>query len=115
MAYHRSPDRNLKRPLKEPGPVLAFGKPPVELVFCCPCGGREVYVTSPPHEIEFDQDEKLTLNGSVGSRAVEGPHDFRLVHGEVLHDLPASWCHFFVKNGEVEMCGDAQCPGGSGA
>ena len=108
MTYTRAPSTEIARPLTEIGPVLAWENRAV--VFLCPCGGREVYVTSPPHTISFP-DNQLHLDGSVGSRPIAGEKDFRLVHGEALHNLPANWCHFFVKDGVYEMCGDAQCPG----
>ena len=91
--------------------MLAWGSDPGEIVFLCPCGGREVYVTCPPHEATFDDDGRLTLNGSCGSRPVSAPHDFRIVHGKVHRNLPANWCHFWMKDGETEMVSDARCPG----
>ena len=92
--YRRAPSNEMERPLTEAGPVLAWDG---AVIFLCPCGAREVYVTSPPHTIEFDDEGRLTLNGSVGSRERE--------------DLPANWCHFWMKGGAAEMCDDAQCPG----
>ena len=70
------------------------------VIFRCPCSERQVYVASPPHTISWDVDSELNLDGSVGSRA-QGYSPAR----------PANWCHFFIKNGEAEMCADAQCPG----
>ena len=70
------------------------------IVFKCPCGERDVYVASPPHEITWDDDGALTLNGSVGS------------HEDKARGRDANWCHFFIKGGAVDMCSDAQCPGG---
>lgn len=98
--YRRAPSNAMERPLTEAGPVLAwddYGKGGA-VIFLCPCGDREVYVTSPPHSIEFDDDGRLTLDGSVG-----GSGRWR---GENL-------CHFLLKAGEVEICGDAKCPGGA--
>ena len=70
------------------------------VVFRCPCDEREVYVASPPHEISFDEDGALTLDGSVGSRA------------DPSRDRPAkNWCHFHIKAGDPTMCDDSQCPG----
>ena len=69
--------------------------------FRCPCGQRRVYVTEPPHEIKFDAEGLLTITGSCGYAATD--------------EHPANWCHFFIKGGEPEMCGDAQCPGGVAA
>ena len=100
MTYRRVPTSKTEPEVKEIGPVLHF--PWASAVeFRCPCGERVVYVTEPPHKIEFDDDERLTLDGSCGSR--EQPH----------LGQPANWCHFFIKGGEVEMCGDAKCPGGN--
>ena len=48
----------------------------------------------------------MTLHASCGYRE-------KRKEGEVVR--PANWCHFWIKSGEVEMCGDSQCPGGSGA
>ena len=70
------------------------------VVFRCPCDGRQVYIASPPHEIAFDEDGRLTLNGSCGYKA------------RPSLDLPANWCHFWIKGGTPEMCDDALCPGG---
>lgn len=111
--YRRAENNDVDRPLKECGPVLSFGKPGEGgcVVFLCPCGGREVYVTSPPHTIEWDDAGRLSLDGSVGSKELSGPHEFRIVHGESLHDLPANWCHFKVKVGVATMYDDAKCPG----
>ena len=69
------------------------------VIFRCPCNERNVYVASPPHEIAFDDDGLLTLTGSCG-------YAERVDLGR-----PANWCHFFIKNGEMEMCPDSQCPG----
>lgn len=65
--------------------------------FQCPCGLRTVYVTQPPHEIQFDDVGRLTLVGSVGFRA----------RGE----YPANWCHFDMTGGKATMYSDAKCPG----
>ena len=86
--YRRAPTTDMERPLAEPGPVLAWDQ---AVIFLCPCGEREIYITSPPHEIEFDEEGRLTLNGSVGSRE--------------KGDRPANWCHFRMRNGE---CRDVQ-------
>ena len=72
------------------------------VVFRCPCDERQIYVASPPHTITFDDDGRLTLNGSVGSKEIRGPGG-----------RPSNWCHFWVWGGTPEMCSDAQCPGGS--
>ena len=71
------------------------------VVFKCPCGERDVYVSQPPHTIDFDDDELMTLDGSVGSRVDDS------------RDRAANWCHFWIRGGEHEMASDAQCPGGS--
>ena len=67
--------------------------------FRCPCGDRLPYVVSPPHGIRIAEDGKLTIEGSVGSR-----ENFRNKH-------PRNWCHFFIRDGQPEMCSDAKCPG----
>ena len=92
---HHSPD--MIRPLK-PGPVLFWEEGDRESVhFSCPCGEREVYVTTEEgHAISFDADGRLTLVGSVG-----GAGEWK---GENL-------CHFLMTDGRVEMCDDAKCPG----
>lgn len=69
--------------------------------FRCPCGARRVYVTSPPHKIEFgDGDTLKSLGGSCGYRA--------------RNNRPANWCHFTITDGVAEMHSDAKCPGGTG-
>ena len=74
------------------------------VVFRCPCNHRQVYVESPPHAITFDAKGVLTLDGSCGYRGKPNMKPPR----------PQNWCHFWLKDGEVEMCSDAKCPGGSG-
>ena len=71
--------------------------------FWCPCGERRVYVTSPPHTIEFAEDGTLaSLGGSCGYRERKG--------------RPDNWCHFTIADGRVEtMHGDSKCPGGDGS
>ena len=96
--YRKAPSTEMARPLSEPGVVLAWD---TAVIFLCPCGEREVYCTSPPHGIQWDEQGRLTLEGSVGSRP--------------KGDKPGNWCHFYLMAGKVEMCGDAQCPGGSSA
>ena len=89
-----------QRPLRTPGPVLYWetdaGK---AVIFSCPCGEREVYVCSPPHEIAFDEAGRLTIKASCGYR--ERPNLGR----------PANWCHFQMTAGKVEMYDDSRCPG----
>jgi len=67
-------------------------------MFWCPCLERRVVVRTPRHTIAFDQDRRLTLDGSVGGS------------GRWKGD---NLCHFWMKGGEVEMCDDAKCPGSS--
>jgi len=69
------------------------------ILFRCPCGDRAVYVVEPPHGIQFDDQGRLTIEGSCGYKA-------RPSKGR-----PANWCHFFIRGGEYEMCSDTQCPG----
>ena len=92
--YIRNDDPNLifERPLK-PGEVMdwTYDKD-CAVVFGCPCGEREVYVTSPPHhKIRFNDSDLLTIEPSVLS--------------------PKHGCHFFMHKGRVKMCGDSTCPG----
>ena len=68
--------------------------------FRCPCDRRPVYIESPPHEITFDGQGTMSLDGSCGYKKND--------------EHPQNWCHFFIKGGDVEMCDDAQCPGGKG-
>lgn len=87
------------------GDVLFWdaGRGGKEIHFGCPCGQRSVNVREQVgHGIEFDEDGLLTIVGSVGSHA-----------SEYLR-LPANHCHFFVKQGRIEMCADAGCPGNGG-
>ncbi len=102
MTYRRAPTTEMERPLTESGPVLAWDdyNGGGAVIFLCPCGKREVYVTTQKgHGIEFDADGRLTINGSIG-----GAGRWK---GENL-------CHFWMKGGEIEMCDDAKCPGGKG-
>ena len=92
-------EEEFDRPLK-PGQVVDWtgGERHKAVIFGCPCGEREVYVTSPPHSrIDFDAEGRLTIEASCGYRA--------------KGDRPQNWCHFFMTRGRVEMCGDSQCPG----
>ena len=92
--YRRNDDPNLifERPLK-PGEVMdAKDDKGCAVVFGCLCGEREVYVVSPPHHaIRFSDDGLLTIEPSILS--------------------PKHGCHFFMRKGHVEMCGDSTCPG----
>ena len=100
MLYRRVPTSQTEPSPKDVGPVLHF--PWVGSVeFRCPCGEQVIYVTQPPHGIIFDEDGRLTLDGSCGSH--EQPH--------LVPPQPANWCHFFVEGGKAKMCDDAQCPG----
>ena len=72
------------------------------VIFKCPCGARDMYVASPPHTIKFDEHNALTIHASCGYSAKQHP------------PRPQNWCHFWLKGGEVEMCEDAKCPGGTG-
>ena len=69
VVYRRNDDPNVlfERPLK-PGEVLDWiNEKNCAVVFGCPCGEREVYVTKPPHSvIEFDADGLLTIKASCG-------------------------------------------------
>ena len=70
------------------------------VVFRCPCDERQVFISQSIHKITFDEDGRLTLNGSCGYKARPGI------------GRPANWCHFWIKGGTPEMCEGAQCPGG---
>lgn len=89
-----------ERPLRTPGIVVHWRDGEAQAVaFSCPCGEREVYVTEQAgHKITVT-DGILDIRGSCGYR-----EDRNL-------GRPANWCHFFIKGGRVEMCGDSQCPG----
>ena len=91
--YHRETGTTLQRGSRE---VVECDQ---GVCFWCPCGEREVYVSSPPHTITFDEEGVLTLDGSCGYHATD-------VH-------PANWCHFWLKDGEAKMVSDAKCPGSS--
>ena len=72
--------------------------------FRCPCDKRYVYVTSPPHSIEFSEDGTLaSVGGSCGSKANE------------RKGRPSNWCHFTITDGLAKMYEDAKCPGGDGS
>ena len=94
MIYRRNDDPNVifDRPLK-PREVLDWiDDNNCAVVFGCPCGEREVYVTKPPHSaIEFDSEGRLTIHASILS--------------------PRYGCHFYMREGKVEMCDDSICPG----
>ena len=99
--YVKAPVTDLPRPV-EPGVVLDWGE---AVIFSCLCGAREVYVTSPPHTIEFDSQSLLTITGSCGYRGKPN----------LTPPRPKNWCHFFMKKGKIEMCDDSKCPGGDGS
>ena len=70
------------------------------VVFQCPCKGRRhIYISKNIHTITFDADGILTLDPSCGYRENK--------------DLgrEKNWCHFYLKDGVIEMCDDAECPG----
>ena len=69
------------------------------IVFQCLCNERTVYVASPPHKITFDDNGVLTIKDSCGYREKKNLR------------REANWCHFFLENGEIEMCSDSKCPG----
>ena len=66
-------------------------------LFHCPCGKRAVYVNETVHTVTFN-GIVMHVNPSIGN-PVSDPH------------RPKNWCHFFIKEGEPRMCGDARCPG----
>ena len=81
---------------RTPGTVVPWQK---GVIFKCPCGERQVYIASPPHTIEFDEEGILTVTASIGSKP------------DPSRDRKPNWCHFHIKGGVPEMCGDAKCPG----
>ena len=93
--YHRIPGTLLRKDSRE---VLTA---PSSVHFRCPCGERRVAVHTPPHTAEFDDAGLLTIEQSCGSKA------------DAERGRPANWCHFWIKSGVPEMCGDAKCPGGT--
>ncbi len=95
--YHRLKGDRL--PGESSRGVLHWKEKDCEAVqFRCPCFGRLVYVTAPPHNIQFADDGVLaSLGGSCGYHATSG--------------RPQNWCHFTITDGAAEMHGDAQCPG----
>lgn len=72
------------------------------VMFKCPCGKQVVYVENPPHAFDFDDDDRLSVVGSVGYR--EGYSK----RGEFRRK---NWCHFSVVDGEAIFHPDAICPG----
>ena len=70
------------------------------VVFRCPCSQRQCYIAEKNHTISFDQNDVMTLEPSIGSRPGSGGKG-----------TPRNWCHFWLRHGQVELCGDAQCPG----
>ena len=87
---------------KESGGVIVDGAGNAH--FRCPCGKRPVYVTSPPHGIDFDADGHLSLEGSCGYNAYGDPEDKE-------NYRPRNWCHFSVSGGLFMMHRDSGCPG----
>ena len=75
------------------------------IVFLCPCDDRRVYITSPPHSISFDAGGVLTLEPSCGY--LESKREDGAI------SRPQNWCHFWMTDGQPEMCSDAKCPGAS--
>ena len=108
LVYRRRPG-TVRR---ERGDVIAVldgcettSRQPDHVTFRCPCGERMVSVRRPPHSrIEFDEDGRLTVEGSIANRA-----------GALLNNhglwLDAGACHFHVTAGRAVMCDDVTCPG----
>lgn len=99
MTYRRVPTGRQEKSVKEIGPVLHFPWANGEVEFRCPCGVRTVFVTPGKHGISFDEDERLTVDGSIAITE----------NGQKMYGV--GYCHFHIKDGEVEMCGDSKCPG----
>ena len=105
VKYHKSVESELKKGSRA---VVPWNE---GIVFRCPCDERQIYVASPPHKIEFDDEGLLTLDGSVGSRK-----QLRLpsedMDSEDWKHRAKNWCHFWIKGGVLEMCSGTKCPGG---
>lgn len=72
------------------------------IYFRCPCG--EIIHNVGGHEVSFSEGSgEMTVSPSIGYR--EPPGSSR----------PQNWCHMFIRDGVVEMCSDAKCPGGDGS
>ncbi|MCY3878615.1 MAG: DUF6527 family protein [Rhodobacteraceae bacterium] len=89
------------RPLREPG-IFQYWERDGETagIMSCKCGRRELYLRS--HEISYDDDGIVTVHPSIIDREWWDNQDGKTVRGI---------CHFWLKNGEIEMCGDSTCPG----
>lgn len=93
---------------REAGPVIDAGG---VTMFRCPCGARRVVIWNQEHPetkghvVSYDQDGRLTIEGSIGYAASGDPdrEDYR----------PDGWCHAHVTEGRFELCDDAICPGSS--
>ena len=71
------------------------------IYFRCPCG--EIVHNVGNHEVTFnDHSLEMTVSPSIGYRENGG-------------NRPHNWCHMYIRNGRVEMCADAKCPGGDGS
>ena len=103
--YRKHPGKTLREETREVQYCREDALDRQAVQFWCPCSTRLVYVTSPPHGIEFDAAGLLTIKGSCGYAAKQNMHPPR----------PDCWCHFHIEGGEPAMCDDARCPGGDGS
>ena len=92
--YHKVKD---KQQTYQDDPKGVFSFEDTAISFLCPCGDRVVCVNSPPHEIEFDENNILTITGSIGSTE--------------FTTNKYGYCHFYIKEGIVEICEDSMCCG----
>lgn len=101
MAVEHAMSEPLYRKSEEDGAHLRIGERLVNtfgdgVLFRCPCDQRVCYAAE-NHQITFDDDGVLTLDPSCGY-AANSEH-------------PQNWCHFWLRDGKVEMVGDSGCPG----
>lgn len=107
MTYRKGHEARPYPEAIRPGEAIPWGH---GVVFMCPCGRRQVFVSQPPHTITWTDDELLHLDGSVGSRErlrIPGEPE----SSEAWKSRPANWCHFLIRDGESEMVTDSGCPG----
>ena len=72
------------------------------LLLTCPCSvKRLISIKSPPFGMSFSNEGVLTVDGSISGSGYIG-----------FKERPKHWCHFFLKDGQPQMCDDTKCPGG---
>lgn len=98
VIYEKSLDSKLHR--EAIGGVIDWSE---GIAFWCPCGTRQIYIKCPPHKrASFDEEGLLTVKPSIGA------------HANPEMGWPVNWCHFFIRDGKVDMCADSGCPGNGG-